>query len=165
MPSVLQDIMDQIAPLFAQNTVHPTHAHRQMAYVRGAVRMVTMDLIAPSIAQNTVHLVTVQKQLEPVLKGVLMVTTETSVIKHVPATVTSNDVTNRVESVLFVPLGFMAVTVSSSVDTVLMDLATEQMEHAVHAQLDIMVVNVVIRVLTVKLLPVIKIVVSVHRDV
>ena len=74
--------------------------------------MVTVDLIAPSFAPKTAHLITVQKQMVPVLKVVLMVTMATSAITHVPTTVTCNDVTNREASVLFVLLGFMAVTVS-----------------------------------------------------
>ena len=114
--------------------------------------------------QNIVHLVTVHRQMVPVMVIVLLVTMVNCVIRHVLTTVINKAVKSRVGHVSTVSLDCMAVTVSQSVDSVLMDLVTEITEHVAHVHLDIMAVNVMARVLTVKTIPAIKTMASVQMD-
>ena len=58
-----------------------------------------MDLIAPSSAQNIVRLMFVHGQMALVQETVLLAITVISVVKHVPTTVISKNVTNRVDNV------------------------------------------------------------------
>ena len=100
----------------------------------------------------------------PVMVTVLLDTMVTFVIRYVLTTVIHKAVKSRVGHVSIVSLDFIAVTVSQSVGSVIMDLATEMMELVLHVQMDIMAVNVMTRVLTVKTIPAIKTMASVQMD-
>ena len=71
----------------------------------------TMELIVPTV-QVIVSLAVAHSQMVPALETVLLVIMVTSVIRHVPTTVTSKDVINRVGHVSVVFRELMGVCVT-----------------------------------------------------